>query len=136
VTWLLDNRFYSYSVVADAALEVIFAETGAGDPNFNLVPGSGLVLRAVGTANVTFVSLIEPHGEYNGSREYTVASQSNVAALEHVASKQNDKVKVRFNAGEDLVLGISWDPDPDQSHRIETAGSSDRWKGFFALLKG
>ncbi|MEQ8206160.1 MAG: heparinase II/III-family protein, partial [Woeseia sp.] len=35
LTWLKDNRFYTYTALAETKLEAIAAELGANDPNFN-----------------------------------------------------------------------------------------------------
>ena len=45
VTWLLDKKFYSVSSAVPANTKVVFTQIGANDPNFNLKPEPGFMLR-------------------------------------------------------------------------------------------
>ena len=81
VTWLKDNRFYSLNTLLPRDGEMLFTELGANDPNFNLRRENAVILRQTGKKQARFVSLLEPHGEYNGSKEFTLASKSQLIAL-------------------------------------------------------
>jgi len=72
VTWLLDRKFYSVSSSVPANTKVVFTQIGANDPNFNLKPEPGFMLRAKTNNGAAFVSVIEPHGDYNPTLEYTL----------------------------------------------------------------
>jgi len=133
VTWLKDNRFYTYSVLAGAAMEVLFTETGAADPNFNLRTEPGLILRVKDVSDYTFIAVLEPHGEYNGSKEFTTASASNLAALEGFKGDDAEAIRIVTRSGSDAVLGVSWDVDNSKTHRVKTADSELDWTGFYHL---
>jgi len=132
-TWLLDNRFYSWTVLATADMEVLFTEIGATDPNFNLRREQGLILRVKDAAHHTFVSVLEPHGEYNGAREFTLDSTSKLKSLSRSSSDLADVIRVVTEDGSTRSLGISWDADPASQHRVETGQGPYRWSGFHQL---
>lgn len=135
VTWIEDNRFYTYSVLADAAIEVLFTETGAGDPNFNLRTEQALILRVKDATDHTFTAVLEPHGEYNGSREFTTASASSVAGIERFEGRDSEAIRLSNKSGSTVVLGLSWDADNSKTHSVKTAGSNLDWKGFYRLFE-
>ncbi|MDO3385909.1 heparinase II/III family protein [Gilvimarinus sp. SDUM040013] len=97
LTWLLDDRFYSYtfghSVQAEVSGKTLFFQLGANDPDHNLRREQGL-LRRLKSTNAVFYSVVEPHGEYNGTHEYVRDSSSKVKNLEFQASKLNSKLIV------------------------------------------
>jgi len=135
VTWIKDNRFYTYSVLAETAMEVLFTETGAGDPDFNLRTEQALILRVEDATKHTFITVLEPHGEYNGSREFTTASASSVIGLERFNDGDAEAIRVSNKSGSAAVLGLSWDADNSKTHSVKTADSSLDWKGFYRLFE-
>ena len=135
VTWIKDNRFYTYSVLAETAMEVLFTETGAGDPDFNLRTEQALILRVKDATDHTFTTVLEPHGEYNGSREFTTASASSVIGLERFNDGDAEAIRVSNKSGSAAVLGLSWDADNSKTHSVKTADSSLDWKGFYRLFE-
>ena len=130
LTWLLDGRFYTYRFVTDEAMDIILAESGANDPNFNLRREPIAILRASGREAVTFVSMLEPHGRYDGATEQTIGSRSAVASLRHVRHGDYDIVIVETEAGATTALAISYDNDPTASHVVQVEAHDLRWKGF------
>jgi len=51
--------------------------------------------------------VLEPHGEYNGSKEFTTASASNLAALEGFKGDDAEAIRIVTRSGSDAVLGVS-----------------------------
>jgi hypothetical protein len=70
LAWLLDGRFYTYRFGSSAPAQALLVESGANDPEFNLRREPALLQRVDGQKDVTFFSVLEPHGEYNGTAEY------------------------------------------------------------------
>ena len=135
VTWLREGRFYTYSLVANDALEVLFTRVGAGDPDFNLRPEPGILFRADGVRELDMVAVLEPHGEYNAAREYTIQSASQVARLRRFGADGKDLVEIETGGGRRIALALSYDPAPDRVHSIVTAGGSYRWRGFHEVFR-
>lgn len=131
VTWLNDGRFYTYRVVPPSGAQMIFAESGANDPNFNLRREPVLIQRVTKASNVTFVSLLEPHGRHDGANETTVGSQSGVRALRHTRTADADVVHIELADGRNTILAIADAADGNATHSVNIAGRSLSWQGHF-----
>ncbi len=116
VTWLKDNTFYSHTTVANKQnntkpQELLMVRIGANDPNFNLIAKQALVNRVHSKGNHQFLSVLEVHGEYNGSREFTINSKSQLQNLENISHLSSNKavtlVKATFSPGTSFLLAIS-----------------------------
>ncbi|PHR56119.1 MAG: hypothetical protein COA43_14415 [Robiginitomaculum sp.] len=129
VTWLLNHSFYSVSTVVPSGAEVIFVEIGASDPNFNLRREPGFILRARQANGVSFVSVIEPHGEYNPTDEYTIGSHSLVQLVEHFEAGADELIKITTKAGEIVSLGIADDENETARHTVNVNGVDFTWSG-------
>ncbi|MGS2720991.1 heparinase II/III domain-containing protein [Paraglaciecola aestuariivivens] len=100
VTWLKDKTFYTHSTVVNTphnknasspAHELMMVRIGANDPNFNLIAKQALINRVTSDKNLQFLSVLEVHGEYNGTREFTVNSASQLKDLKNVSDKSSNK---------------------------------------------
>jgi hypothetical protein len=101
LTWLLGDRFYSYtyghySDSADSA-KTLFFQLGANDPNHNLRRDQGAIRRLT-ASNVVMYSVIEPHGEYNGTAEYVTNAYSRLKSLDYKVTQSGAELTV--NMGE------------------------------------
>lgn len=135
LTWIKDNRFYTYSALAESDMQVLFTELGASDPDFNLRREQALILRVKDASDFTFISVLEPHGEYNGSREFTTASASSLSAIERFDGGDAEVIRVTNKDGTATVMGLSWDADKSKAHSVKTSDSSLDWKGFYRLFE-
>lgn len=135
LTWIKDNRFYTYSVLAGRDMEVLFTELGAADPDFNLRAEQGLILRVKDASDMRFISVLEAHGEYDGSREFTTSSASNLAGIERFGGADAEVIRISNRGGAITDMGLSWDADNSKTHSVKTAGSSLDWKGFYRLFE-
>ena len=72
VTWMTGGRFYTYRMAAPQGTQLLFVESGANDPDFNLRREPALIQRLDGAREATFVGLLEPHGSYDAGSELTV----------------------------------------------------------------
>ncbi|MCL1101942.1 alginate lyase family protein [Shewanella saliphila] len=111
VTWLNDNgRFYSHSTLVSTNTgkhqQMLFTQLGANDPNMNLRQQTAFIYR-VEASDHTFVSVLEPHGEYNPAKEFTIGATSNIAALTHHQQAELSAVHIRFKDGEQYLLAIN-----------------------------
>ena len=108
VTWLNDNgRFYTQSSLVDGDTELLFTELGANDPNFNLRSEKALITRRDNTSAHTFVSVLEPHGEYNPSKEFTLEAASRVSALAHQRKGDLELVTIGTKSGTTQLLAFN-----------------------------
>lgn len=133
-TWLREGRFYTYNLAANTDLDVVSMRVGAGDPDFNLRPESGLLFRANYVDDLEIVAMLEPHGEYNGAREYTIRSESRIAGIERFGADGKDLITIRTRDGARLAIALSYDPRPDRRHRIQAVASTYEWLGFHQVF--
>lgn len=134
MTWILDGRFYTYRFVPQDGGEIILGESGANDPDFNLRREPLVIQRVTGRETVSFVSLLETHGLYDGASEQTVGSRSQIASLRHQKDNAYDLVIVETLSGEKTALAISYDEDPDSQHRARVDRREVSWTGFAARI--
>ena len=134
VTWLLDGRFYTYRFVPQPNLDVILAESGANDPQFNLRREPIIIQRMKGVDRTTFVSVLEPHGFHDGAAELTVGSDSQIASVRHLNQAGADIVIIKTIGGQRTALAISYDDDPAKLHKATVDGRQLSWTGFAARI--
>ena len=134
MTWLLDGRFYTYRFVSRSDLQVILGESGANDPDFNLRREPMVIQRVEGTDRAAFVSVLEPHGSYDGAAEQTVGSRSRIASLRHINQNGYDLVIVEAANGAKTILAISYDDDASKRHSATVDGREVSWTGFAARI--
>lgn len=104
-TWANGNRFYSINTLTNVDTELKLTRLGANDPNFNLRPETAFMLRQKNVSNHTFVSVIEPHGLYDLSKEVTVGFRSSVSKVELLADTENySAVQVSHVNGKNFLL--------------------------------
>ncbi len=128
ITWINTGRFYSYRV-ATPGVQLILAESGANDPKFNLRREPAIIQRLDGARDATFVSLLEPHGSYDGSTETTIGSDSAVKALTHARIGAVDVITITLVDGSTTRVAIADDVAPTAAHKIAVAGGPLEWVG-------
>lgn len=134
ITWLLDSGFYSVTSSVPQDTEVIFAEIGANDPNFNLRREPAFIYRAKTIDGASFVSVIEPHGEYNPTVEYTLASHSHVKSVSHFEGGADEFIQIETKDGQFVGLGLSDNTDASAAHSVDVNGETMTWSGPFKLF--
>ena len=131
VTWLLDNRFYSYSSVSNQERRMSFVEVGANDPDFSLRHEQGLMIRSEKAKQMTFASILEPHGEYNPAAEYTLNSHSAIKSLHLHEGTTADVIAFEDVSGRKWHLGLSRTGDVNARHRVTVDKTKIEWKGLY-----
>jgi len=134
LSWLKDNRFYTYSALVDDQTQLILTETGANDPHFNLRRESALIVRVPKAKTHTFVALLEPHGEYNGTKEFTLRSNSQIKALQRMSQNGLDLITVSKRDGSQWSVAISYNPDSSMQHQLLSRGREYTWQGYYRLF--
>ncbi len=132
LTWLLDGRFYSYRFGADAASQALMVESGANDPNFNLRREQALIQRVEGQADAVFFSVLEPHGQYDGTAETVTGGTSRIRAIDRIRGAESEVIVLTLISGKTLALAVADDPDPGRDHRVVADGRTYQWTGAYA----
>ena len=136
VTWLLENRFYTYSIYSETPQSLLFTRLGANDPNFNLRPETAIIQRSSSTGPRSFVSLIEVHGEYNPTLEFTRKSHSQVTDLKAVTQGDMQAVSFTTKAGITRTLFLAYTGNEDSEHTFQWKGEERTWRGPHFLFEG
>lgn len=134
VTWLLDDRFYTARWVPQDGAETILAESGANDASFNLRREPMLLQRVKVAGGTSFVTLLEPHGKFDGSAERTTLSDSLVAGVKHHRVDGADIVTITMKNGARRTLAISHNSDEAAAHSVTVDGTEYSWTGFAAVI--
>ena len=134
MTWLEDDRFYTYTTMNEDPLDVLITELGANDPDLNLRREQAVILRANSTGNSTFLSTLEVHGEYNAAEEFTSESDGSIQEIERHSAGALDVISLLTRRGVRQFLALSYDPDADRKHSVGVGDRVFEWSGFFALF--
>ena len=134
VTWLLDNRFYTATFLAETDTQLLFTETGANDPDFNLRHETGLIFRVPAATDHTFLTVLEPHGEYNGAREFTLASGSQLQSIERYSDGDLDLLRIENNQGYVIQVALSHNDDATASHSMTSPHGDLEWTGYVKVF--
>ena len=134
MSWLKDRSFYTLHSLAPEKTAPVMVRLGANDPDFNLLPVQGVVLRAPKAKNASFVNVFETHGVYDSAAEFTLGSEPQIAGIEHVRSGDADLVLLKLRDGAELTIAISNNPAPDAQHKVVEDGREWLWQGFVEVL--
>lgn len=135
-TWMNGSRYYTVTASADAATKLVLTRIGANDPDFNLRNEAAFMLRTRG-ANKVFASVLEPHGIWDGTKEFTTGGFPTITSVRVLAATDEGTV-----VAIDGINGIAWTfmvtnraTDPKAEHRIEADGKTYTWTGNAALRR-
>jgi len=137
ITWLNENgRFYTSSTIMDGDASLIFTQIGANDPLFNLRNENAFINRKKHAKNHTFVSVLEPHGEYNPSKEFTIAAVSKVQKLSHEKINNIDLVEIILSGNKQYLFAFN-SAEKIKNNQLNTFsfnGSKYQFDGRFKLF--
>ncbi|WED23533.1 heparinase II/III family protein [Vibrio sp. JC009] len=136
VSWLHDSSYYSLVTSAAPDSEVIFARTGANDPDFNLRSEPVFIMRQSGQNHV-FASVLETHGYFNESTEASVGARGLVRSVEVLGqNEQGTVVTISLESGKQYKVAISNREEAAQNelHSVSLADCVCEWSGPFAIL--
>ncbi|MGO2477147.1 MAG: heparinase II/III domain-containing protein [Pseudoalteromonas sp.] len=130
VTWLNDNNhFYTQTSLLNQPTSFLFTQTGANDPDFNLRQQSAFIQRVDSAKNHQFINVIEPHGEYNPSREYTLQATSRVKGLSSEKIGDIQVLEITLIDDQKILLAIN-------QGKLEKAEKSFQYKDKTYSLTG
>lgn len=139
LTWLNDNgRFYTQSSIESGVSQILFTQIGANDPNFNLRNEHAFIRRVKNTKKHSFVSVLEPHGEYNPSKEYTLNATNRISQLTHSNQQDVTVVTIEFISGQQWLFAYQNKAiENDESHvsTIKLFGKEYTFNGQYLLQK-
>lgn len=132
-TFLNNKTYYSLHMATMSGDSVYWCRLGANDPNFNLRREPMLLLRRK-AASTKLVSLLEPHGAFNGAEERSVGSSPAIRQIETVYSDQ-ENIVIRLATKDRLwhVCVHTSNAAPDAIHTVVSGADRFVWKGHFSI---
>lgn len=133
-TWLDGSRFYSMISAASTGMELIFARTGANDPQFNLRSEPMLIRRNKGK-DFLFATVYEPHGYFNEAAEMSEEARPRItdvkiighnreASVVEITGKNNLSWRVIVNNGAAAA---------NEKKMVKFENKTYSWQGNFLL---
>ncbi|MDO6444472.1 heparinase II/III family protein [Colwellia sp. 1_MG-2023] len=136
VTWLNENgKFYTQTAIVDGDTEALFTRIGANDPSFNLRNESGFIYRKKAAKQHRFISVLEPHGQYNPAKEFTVAAQSTITKLTHHIKGDIELVEVGLTTGQSYLLAFNRSLAKKTNNTFTYQDNNFSFNGQFKLFK-
>ena len=135
INWFSNGKFYSMTSAVGADDELIFARLGANDPKYNLRHDPTFIIRKKDAKNVTFVSIIEPHGGYNWATELAEQPFTSIAELSVLADNDNYTI-IQFSnkEGKEWTLSLAHnDASETSKHRVKVGAIFFEWTGVYQL---
>ncbi len=132
-TFVNDNRFYSISTVCNTNTEFLFTRLGANDPDFNLRSETAFMLRQPNSTRHSFVSVIEPHGLYDLTKEITENYKSGITGIEVLNDdSEYTAVKIRTSASKTfLLITLNKDFDVAKTRTVQINGKDITFRGNY-----
>ena len=136
VTWLNDNgRFYTQTAIVDGNTEALFTRIGANDPQFNLRNETAFIYRKKAAKAHTFVSVLEPHGQYNPSKEFTVAAKSTIAAIEYSIQGDIELLEISLVTDQRYLFAFNHTVENKQNNTFTYQKNNFSFNGRFTLFE-
>ena len=136
-TWLNGERYYSITSNTNKSTQILFTEIGANNPNFNLRNDKGIMFR-VKDDNHTFVNILEPHGDFNPTLEYSFNSYPAYTSIQVLQSDDQYTI-VQIEGKNDLswiIMICNNNADEKASHNIKLNNGNELiWVGPIAIQK-
>lgn len=129
LTWMQGNRFYSLHMHPPEDARVLMVESGANDPEFNLRREQAVIQRVDDARDAAFLTLLEPHGEYDASAETTVASTSRVRLLQLERHEGADLIAIELIDGRRITITVASESAPSSRHAVSVDGQDYAWTG-------
>jgi len=136
VSWLAGERYYSITSAADTSTQVFFVRIGGSDPNFNLRHEPAFILRQKASSHV-FASVLEPHGAWDGTKEFSKHAGSSIRSVNVVATN-GDATAIEISGVDGwkcMLLISNGDGSESAGHTLVVAGREYTWKGNAQFIK-
>ncbi|WP_417600822.1 heparinase II/III domain-containing protein [Owenweeksia hongkongensis] len=106
------NSFYTISTTATQPFNVLWVQTGANDPEANLLHQEALIYRSKEKSQ-TWVSVLEPHGDYNTIHEKTSGAATQISGL--TAEENNGVLTLKITTVSSQEFQLEFDLSENQN---------------------
>ncbi len=137
LTWLSKQRFYTLSSAVDKRDELLFAQLGANDPEFNLRQDPTFIVRRKRTKDTVFASVVEPHGNYSYVTESATNAKSRIMNLAVIHDDDRyTAVSITEKDGQESVFIVSnADAGATAQHELQLGSQRYSWTGPYQYFE-
>ncbi|WP_379707423.1 alginate lyase family protein [Ferruginibacter yonginensis] len=133
-TFLNKQSYYTVSSLIKGDATILFTNTGANDPNFNIRTEPSMIIRKSGS-NECFVNVVEIHGNYDPVNEFSSNSYSSVSAINLLENNQDYTAVAITIAGKKLqLIQSNKDFSTTATHQIKNNQINIKWVGPYTVL--
>ncbi len=134
-TWIRGDRFYSLTTATTPDTEMIFAQTGADDPDFNLRTEKAYIVREQAKCDHTFFSSLETHGTYDLQVEQSDNLTASCRGVRLLCDTPDYTVALaEYEGGHRVVLCVAnRAADADRRHEAATSEGTFVWSGPYDI---
>lgn len=133
-TFLNSNTYYSVSSLVHGKAQIFFTRSGANDPNFNLRREPAFIIRKKGQ-NQAFISVIEIHGKYDPSNEFSTNAYPEVQQIKLLLNNSDFTVAEFKVAGKRILIAqCNKKFEKDTKHSVSIANEKIEWVGPYSIL--
>jgi hypothetical protein len=122
-TWLDGGRYYTLHAAGAPNTEVVFARTGAADPDFNLRSEPAILLRREAGVHL-FASVLEPHGTFDEAREISTQARPLIRDVQIIGHDDAASVIRIHGPGTTWTVIVNNGPSTSETRRIQAGGRS------------
>ncbi|MFK7972258.1 MAG: heparinase II/III family protein [Bacteroidia bacterium] len=129
--WFNDRKFYSLTSISEEGDQAIMARAGANDPNFNIRRDAILIHKKTNAKNAFFLSVIEPHGNYDPVSELGTVPFSQIKTItlnSHIDAYSFFSIEEK-NGNTWSFIVSNRDHNIATNHELEWEGNTIRWEG-------
>lgn len=138
VSWLDGSSYYTVLSASSADSEIIFARTGANDPDFNLRNEPMFLVRSRASTHL-FATAIETHGRFDEANEVSIDARGKLAGIEILGHDERASViRLVDTTGHATIVTVSNVPgvNPATESQVSVDGQLYRWSGAFDVVPG
>jgi oligo-alginate lyase len=132
-TFLNGYTYYTITSLIQDSAKVVFARSGANDPNFNVRREPAYIIRKNGR-NQVFVNVLEIHGRYDPVNEFSSDAYPSVKDLKLLYNDSSYTVAEFVANGQKVIIAqCNTDFTKDKKHSVADKNNRLAWTGPFAI---
>ncbi|HEY0678383.1 MAG TPA: alginate lyase family protein [Chitinophagaceae bacterium] len=134
LTFLKGRTYYTITSLIRDSASIVFARSGANDPNFNLRHEPSWIIRKKGKDPV-FVNILEIHGDYNPITEFSSNAYPSVKKIQLLMHDEMYSVaEVTIGDNKLIIAQANSNADPQKKHTISNEKLQLVWTGPFTVM--
>lgn len=133
LSWLMGDSYYSLRTATTEQTNILFLQTGANDPAFNL-RNEPVVITRERAANHLFATTYEQHGYFNESLEKSEDARGSIDDVQVLYREADANIIRIIDQQNGTYILMHWKlSNVEETHQVETEKGTFTWSGSFAV---